>query len=439
MRSSIAALLAASLLLAAVPVARAAPAEVSVRIEGKSETLFEGPVLTDGHNVRAAGDAKAPAAGRRCNGLNNGAHATPGPTPTAAAADAMSILGQGFDGDWYAAPFEDYFITQWGPDRQGVGAAEYWGLVVNNVFTSLGGCQQQVDAGDEVLWVYDAFASRPRLVLYPGDYAGGPVKLTAAAQLGAPFEVEVDAWDGFDEGGAPGTPQRSTETFAGATVAPVVEGANGFEEVDAGSPGAEVTGADGRASLTFGTPGWHRLKATRFVGGEETVIRSNRLDVCVYVSLPSECPAAPADDEVRIPPPPGGEGEPEGPGAGPPGGGGKGDSGGLFAAAAQAVPTGEPAPVRLRLLPLDRSQVDRGRVKISWRVLDSGPGVASWTVSSLRLGRKGARYVNRAAGRSGSEATLRLPRGATHRLRLTVSDVLGRGSTATLGSVRVPG
>ncbi|HEX5928497.1 MAG TPA: hypothetical protein VFY48_03810 [Solirubrobacterales bacterium] len=418
----------------------AAPATVSVRIEGESETLFEGPVLSDGHNVRAAGDTKAPAAGRRCNGLNNGAHTSPGPTPTAAAVDAMGLLGEGFDGDWYAEPFEDYFITRWGPDRQSVAAAEYWGLAVNNVFTNLGGCQQQVDSGDEVLWAYDAFANRPRLVLYPGDYDGGAVQLTAEVQLGAPLEVEVDAWDGSSEGGAPGTPQRSTKTFAGATVAPVVEGPGGFEQVDVTGAAAEVTGAGGTATFSFGTTGWHRLKATRFVAGEETVIRSNRLDVCVYEVAPSECPPLPEDDQVRVPPPyEEGEEEPEVPGGGSPGGGGQGGGpGGQVTPPAQSPAVGDAAPVRLRLLPLDRSRIDRGLVRARWRVLDAGPGIGSWTVSSLTLGRRGARYVNRASGSGGSAAEVRLPRGAGYRLRLTVTDVLGRRSSAALGSVGVP-
>ncbi len=75
---------------------------------------------------------------------------------------------------------------------------------------------------------------------------------------------------------------------------------------------------------------------------------------------------------------------------------------------------------------------------MSWRVLDDGPGIARWTVGSLTLGRPGARYVNRAGGRSGSAATLRLPRGATYRLRLTVTDAAGGSTSAVLGRVRVP-
>jgi hypothetical protein len=431
--------------LAPLP-ASAAPATVNVRIEGRAETLFEGPVLTDGHNVRAASDSKAPAAGRRCNGLNNGQNPLPGPTPTAASVDAMSILGEGFDGQWYAEPFEDYFIKRWGPDGQDEGQGEYWGVVVNNVFTSVGGCQYQLDGGDEVLWVYDAFSGRPRLALYPVDYAAGAVPLTASVRLGQPFEVEVDSWDGYNEGSPPPSPQRTgTVPFEGAEVAPVVTGSGGFEAIDSDDPDAAVSGADGLAAIEFDQPGWHRIKATDLgAGGEESAVRSNRLDVCVYELLPSECPPLPADDLVRIPPGSGGgePEDPEDPGTEPFPGAGEG-TGGASGGRAAAQPTPPPSPVaargvRLRLAALDRDRLDRGLVEVSWRVLDAGPGIASWAVSSLRIGQAGARYVPRASGRGGSSATLRLPAGAGYRLRLTVADVLGRRSIAALGRVQVP-
>ncbi len=434
------------------PAAQAAPTELNVRIEGKAETLFEGPILTDGHDIRASGDDKAPEAGRRCDGLNNHAHTTPGPTPTAAAVDAMAIEGEGFDGDWYAEPFEDYFITQWGPDRQDVGAAEYWGVVVNNVFTNVGGCQFQDHEGDEVLWVYDAFNGRPRLLLYPGGYSGGPVQLTAEAQVGVPFAVEVDVWDAHNEGAPPATPQRSTEPFEGAEVAPVVESAKGFEAVDVASPARVTTAADGSAEVTFDTPGWHRLKATKVVAGKETVVRSNRLDVCVAATLGAGCGPLPVDDVVRTPP------GPEEPGGEDPGGedpetdpggakvpdkptqtqtpatGGSNRQGSSSA----APPAPIPGQVQVALRGLDRSRLTQGLVGVSWRVRDAGPGVARWTISSQVVGRRRAPFVTRASGRGGTAATLRLPKGAAYRLRIVFTDLLGRSAAAPLGRVTVP-
>lgn len=446
MSRSIAALFVASSFLAltvTAPLAGAAPTEVNVRIEGKTETLFEGPVLADGHHVKGIGDSKAPGWGRRCNGLNNNANPAPGPTPTAASADAMAILGQGFDGDWYAEPFEDYFITQWGPERQDLGAGDYWGIAVNNVFTSAGGCQYQVDAGDEVLWIYDAFGGRPRLLLYPGDYAGGAIELTAQATLGVPFEVKVVKW-GHEccEGTPPPSPTRSNAAFEGAEVGPVVSTVRGFERIDTASAETILTAADGTATISFDEPGWHRIKATELTAGNETAIRSNRLDVCVPAPAASDCGPLPADDQLRLPPPSDLEAEP-GPEApkeesGPKGPGGIGGQSG-------AVPTlGPPAPAIARpagvaLRGLDRSRVADGIVGVSWQVKDAGPGIARWSVSSRRLGRKGTRFVTRASGRTKSSAQVRLPRGARYALRLTLSDLLGRSSSVGLGTVRIPG
>jgi hypothetical protein len=425
--------------------AGAAPATVNVRIEGETETLFEGPVRTDGHNVRASSDTKAPAAGRRCNGLNNSQNPLPGPTPTAASVDAMSILGLDFDGQWYAEPFEDYFIKRWGPDAQDEGEGAYWGVVVNNVFTSVGGCQYQLDGGDEVLWLYDAFDGRSRLALYPADYSAGAVPLIASVELGQPFEVEVETWGDYNEGAPPSSPQRTgAESFEGAEVTPVETGAGGFEAIDPDDPSTEVTDEDGLAAIEFATVGWHRIKATDLgVGGEEAAVRSNRLDVCVYEEAPSECPPLPTDDQVRTPPPPEepedlGEPEEE-PGDDPPAGDGEQGGSAFQPPPAGAVaPRADPDQVRLQPAHLDRSRISQGMVKVSWRELDVGPGIARWTVSSQTLGRKGARYLRRASGRSGTLATLRLPAGASYRLRLTVTDVLGRIFTTALGRVQVP-
>ena len=437
MRTTLATLaVALSIVTAGAGPAEAAPAKVGVRVEGRSETLFEGPILTDGHNVRAASDTKP----RRCNGLNNDQNPTPGPTPTAATVDAMAILGEDFDGRWYAEPFEDYLVERWGPEAEDEGAGEFWGVAVNNVFTGVGGCQYQLDGGDEVLWAYDAFTGRPRLGLYPAAYSGGAVTLTASAELGEPFEVVVEAWGAAGESEPPAAPQRDgAGPFEGAEVAPVVEGPGGFEAVDVEDPDTAVTSEDGFASIAFDTAGWHRIKAAAIgSGGEEIAIRSNRLDVCVYETAPSECPPLPPDDQVRVPPPPEDEeGEPEEPGEEPPAGGGEGGGGGQASPPARSPSVDDPGPVRLQLLPLDRSRIGRGVVKASWRVLDAGPGIAAWTVSSLTLGRRGARYLGRASGSAASTATLRLPRGAAYRLRLAVTDALGRASAARLGTVRV--
>jgi hypothetical protein len=430
MRTPIAAFLAALLtLIHLAPAAEATPTQVNVRIEGGAETLFEGPILTEGHNVRAASDTEAPAAGYRCNGLNNGANLQPGPTPTAAAVDAMSIIGEDFDGEWYPEPFEDYFIERWGPEAEDVSKGEHWGLVVNNVFTDVGGCQYRVDGGDEVLWTYDAFDGRPRLVLYPGDYLGGALPLTATATLNEPFEVEVDSWSSYNEGDPPPAPTRSTTPYTGAEVAPVLTSAKGFQKPDPASPETEATGADGQASITFTEPGWHRIKATDFAAGAEVAIRSNRLDVCVPQPPATDCGTPPADSLVRTPPggsvvaPPSFAGQ-AGPGPQP--------------ALGPLPPPAEARRVRLRALRIDRSRLADGLVKVSWRVLDAGVGIRQWEVASKPLARRSTRWVRRARGSGRTFASIHLPRGPIHELRLSITDAIGRSSSVTIGRVRVP-
>jgi len=441
MRRSIAAFLVASLFtVVTAPGAQGAPVQVNVRIEGKVRTLFEGPISTAPHKVRSSSDSKW----RLCNGINANApwNTIPGVVPTSASADAMRIISGTFDGLWYSQ-YEDYFLTRWGPDAQDVADSEYGGLLVNNVFTSVGGCQYQLDGGDEVLWIYDAFDGRTRLGLYPADYPGGATPLIATAELGQPFEVEVDGWSAYNESTPPAAPQRTgSSPFQGAEVSPVETGAQGFERVENESPETVVTAADGTASIIFASAGWHRIKATVVdSGGIETVVRSNRLDVCVPQPPASGCGPLPAEDQLRTPPPPvlGEEEGEDGEGLGEneprvDGGGGQGVPADLASASARSA---EAKRIRLRSPQIDRSRIARGQVGVSWRVLDPGVGIKKWTVSSKELGRRNGRWVRRASGTDRSSATVRLRAGATYELRLTVVDVLGRSSIASLGKVKV--
>ncbi|HEV7400041.1 MAG TPA: DUF4430 domain-containing protein [Solirubrobacterales bacterium] len=401
MRKSLAAFSVATLLfLLAVPAAQAVT-QVNVRIEGASETIFEGPISVEAHGVKASSDTSEGL--RRCDGINvnDPGNVTPAPTPTAASANAMASIGESFDGQWYEG-YDDYFITRWGPQAQDPSASAYWGLLVNEVFTNVGGCQYQLDGGDEVLWVCDAFNGRPSLALFPVDanYASGPRPLTATAELGKPFGVEVVSYADDEEAVPSASPSRSgSAAYAGAEVAPVLTDARGFEKADMASPRTVTTDSQGRASVVFTEPGWHRIKATRVSGGKETVIRSNRLDVCVKA----------AD------------------------GGGCGN-------AAPAASTPAPLQTRVRVggPRLNRKGLAQGKVGVSWKVIDPGVGVRRWRVSSQEVGRRGARYVSRTSGRRGTSATVHLPGGAGYRLRLTIVDALGRSSDLALGRVTVP-
>jgi hypothetical protein len=210
----VAACAVAAVALAIPAGAIAAPASVNLRIEGSNSTVFEAPVTTDGHVVQPATGDK-----RLCDGTNGGANPEPGPTPTTALDDGARTGGFPWDGRYFDS-FNDYLVSQIGPDRST--SSQFFGQYVNSVPSEVGGCQQIVKTGDEVLWAFDAFSKEHVLRLE------GP----AAGRTNAPLTVKVT--DGGD-----GTP------LAGATV------------------GRKQTGADGTTQLTFPRPGIYDLKAER--------------------------------------------------------------------------------------------------------------------------------------------------------------------------------
>jgi hypothetical protein len=283
------------------PPATAGPTHVNVRIEGLGGTLFEGPIVTEGHDIEASSDTQE----RSCDGINpnDPQNPTPGPTPTAASVDAMGLIGETFDGRWYGG-YDDYFITRWGPDFEAEGMS--WGVLVNNVYTEVGGCQYELNTDGEVLWAYDAFAGRPLLALLPATagYTSGTRPLTATAELGKPFVLEVLVYTKHGEAEPPASPERTgSSPYEGADISPVQTSAKGYEQIDTESPETVKTNAEGEASITFTTPGWHRIKATAVnASGEEDAIRSNRMDICVPAQGATGCGEPPPEDLVRTPP-----------------------------------------------------------------------------------------------------------------------------------------
>jgi hypothetical protein len=225
-RSAVACALIAMPLLTTT--ALAAPADVTLRVEGKTQTLLETRVTTDGHDVTTQTSGT-----HKCDGTNGGANPTPGPTATAALDDATRQAGMTWDGTWFDA-FEDFAIDRIGSDSADANAGDFWTFGQNLKESQVGGCQARVNDGDEVLWAYDGFG-KPWLKL--------DTRLTA--HTGETFAVTVtDGQDGSPEAGV--------------------------------SVGGAVTGADGRAMLTFPQRGIYRLKADK----AET-IRSATSVLCV--------------------------------------------------------------------------------------------------------------------------------------------------------------
>lgn len=129
--------------------------------------------------------------------------------------------------------FDDYFVTTIGGDAQT--ATQFWGILLAFQFTPVGGCQQRVKLGDDLLWAFDAFNKAHFLKL------DGP----HTAHIGQAVTLTVTD-------GATGSP------IAGA-------------EVD-----GQTSDANGHVSVTFGSAGVKGVKAKK-----ADSIRSNKLTVVV--------------------------------------------------------------------------------------------------------------------------------------------------------------
>jgi hypothetical protein len=185
--------------LAVPAVADAAPVTVNVRIEGASQTVYEGPVTTDARQLPDANSGEP----RPCNVRDNGGNGGNGPeqgNATTAAYDAVMSTGQAFRGEYTGKSsfggqdfdVNDFFVTQLGPDVAGGSPYRYHVLFVNGAGAQTGGCQIAAQSGQEIVWGYSADASRV-------------LRLTGTSRVrpGEPFTVTVtDAKDGSAVEGA---------------------------------------------------------------------------------------------------------------------------------------------------------------------------------------------------------------------------------------------
>jgi len=200
---------------------------INLRIEGANHTIFEALLEDVPLNVTTASGGTHP-----CNGLNDGANPTPGPTCTSALAIAADLAHFTFDGT-FDPEFDDFFITRIAGSEET--STEFWGLLLNFQFTPVGGCQQEVTNGDDVLWAFNAFNAVHFLKLQ------GP----NVAHVSEPITVTV-------------TDGMTGEAVEGATVH------------------GQTTDADGNARIVFHEPGAVSLKATA-----PSSIRSNAVIVLV--------------------------------------------------------------------------------------------------------------------------------------------------------------
>jgi hypothetical protein len=405
------------LALATAPGALAAPSSTAnVRVEGATSTLFEGPVTSSGNPVKSASDTVQ----HHCDGTNNDQNPSPGATATGAATEGLRLAGMDFDAKWFPG-FDDYYLTRFGPDAENLGANVYWGILVNDTFTDLGGCQAQVHDGNRVLWAYDAFHNRGFLKLAVAGDSGANPQPTTTVIAGQPVNVTVSR--------AYGEKNPNYVPVGGMTVAPVTTAANGVQTVNTGAPQAAVSsGVDGNATLVFSTPGWQRIKADGGVGGP---IRSNRLDVCVVATAGGTCGTPPADTTPQQAPPlpP----DPIGPASAGPGGGASGGANG----GGRPIGSAQGAPV-IELPRFTAAGAKAGRITLSWKVLRPGVGVKSWSLASRAAGATSGAWAVRAHGTKGTSARLALAGGRSSTIRATFTDKLDRQVSEQVGDVLVP-
>jgi hypothetical protein len=220
--------LIAALVCAAPATAAAAPTKVNVRIEGKTKTLFEGPVSATIHDVDGGDGSGA----HKCDGTNGGAGTVSGVSPTSAMDDATKLAGLTWAGT-YDDSFGDFLLSRIGPDSQTDTA--FWGVAVAGKSLEVGGCQAVVTSGQEVLWAFDLFGKK---LLH--------ARSAKKVRVGRTLTVKVVDTD------------KSNAPVKGARI------------------GGEKTNAKGEAKLRFKKPGTKRLKATA-----TKAIRSNQLTVKV--------------------------------------------------------------------------------------------------------------------------------------------------------------
>lgn len=163
---ALAVLTAAAALAVPAAAADAAATTVNVRIEGKSKTIFEGPV-TPAIQTVDGGDGKGP---QKCDGTNGGASSTPGATATSVMDTAVRGAGRSWEGD-FSSSFEDFIVNRIGPDASTSKA--FWGVAVDGKSLEVGGCQAIVKPGDEVLWAYDEFGKKLLHVSGPRSVKAG--------------------------------------------------------------------------------------------------------------------------------------------------------------------------------------------------------------------------------------------------------------------------
>lgn len=199
-RSMLGALTLAAATLLSPTIASAAPTTVTVRVEGPTSTLFEGPVTTDVRAFRFTGDAPHTCDGTAANGGQSAVPVVTSGAAVAAAIDGgLSAQGKWFDG--FGPAFDAIAGT---PVAYDPVTFKYLVEFYNGKATDNGACAQPVQDGDEVLlaWADYGQSTLLRLTAPATAAPGSPVtaKVTnsvdGAPVAGAVIEGRTSAADG---------------------------------------------------------------------------------------------------------------------------------------------------------------------------------------------------------------------------------------------------
>jgi hypothetical protein len=205
--------------LAAAP-AVAAPGNVAVRVEGDAQTLLPRTVVTTtGSEVGKPGQTQ-------CSGTS-----------------ALGALDLATGGDWagnYDDRFSSYSVDAILGEEHTIASESYWAFWINYGYAQSGVCGQEVQEGDDLLFVAECYAA--------GCTPSSPLRITGVPATTAPgAEVTVEVLE-YTQPVFPSTISTSAPA-AGATVT--------FDG------GTAITGADGRARVSFSGGGVKSLRATK--------------------------------------------------------------------------------------------------------------------------------------------------------------------------------
>jgi hypothetical protein len=229
MKKIVVAALVASGLVAA-PAGAAGPANVTVRVEGESQTLVpRSAVRTNDEGV-----AKDPATGRSCKG-------------TGAMGAIHQAAGGNYAGEWSDTGFLlTTILGEYHYDPYPADPARYWSFWVDYTHMSVGLCDPsfELQEGHDVIILVDCYSG------VGACEPASPLRLSSLPPTVAPGQtvtVKVDEYGVEDPAAFPTVTKH--QPAAGATIS--YGGATA------------TTGADGTAQLTFSTPGVVPIRVTK--------------------------------------------------------------------------------------------------------------------------------------------------------------------------------